>query len=112
MEPCAVQSLDLLREVEDTSILRTGYLAPRKLGMHRNNQDNDGLQLVFGPCRLQLLAGLEHGRSIPSPDTARNLGFIFPRNARMGPMEREGRGGKGLRCLTFPQVVFMGIAPK
>ena len=49
MEPCAVQSLDLLREVEDTSILRTGYLAPRKLGMHRNNQDNDGLQLVFGP---------------------------------------------------------------
>jgi hypothetical protein len=28
MEPCAVQSLDLLREVADTSILRTGHLAP------------------------------------------------------------------------------------
>jgi hypothetical protein len=81
--------------------------------MHRNNQDNDGLQLVFGPPRqLQSLAGLEHGRSIPSADTARNLGFICPRNARMGPMGRKRHGGKGRRRLTFPQVVFMGIAPK
>jgi hypothetical protein len=53
--------------------------------MHCNNQDNDGLQLVFGPPRqLQSLAGLEHGRIIPSSDTARNLGFICPRNAQMG----------------------------
>jgi hypothetical protein len=35
--------------------------------------------LVFGaPCQLRSLAGLEHGRSIPSADTARNLGFIRP----------------------------------
>jgi hypothetical protein len=80
--------------------------------MHRNNQDSDGL-LVFGPPRqLQSLAGLEHSRSIPSADTARNLGFICWRNARMGPMGRYRRGDKRLRRVTFPQVVVIGIAPK
>ena len=62
----------------------------RKSGMHRNIQDNDGLQLVFGsPRQLQSQAGLEHGRSIPSADAARNLGIICPRNARVGPMGRK-----------------------
>ena len=81
--------------------------------MHRNNQDNDGLQLVFGPPRqLQSLAGLEHGRSIPSANTAHNLGFICPRNTPMGRWDVNGVAVKGLQRLTFPQVVFMGIAPK
>ena len=41
----------------------------RKSGMHRNNPDNDGLQLVFGaPGQLQSLAGLDHDRTIPSAD--------------------------------------------
>jgi hypothetical protein len=80
--------------------------------MHRNNQDSDGL-LVFGPPRqLQSLAGLEHSRSIPSADTARNLGFICRRNPRMGRWSVNGVAIKGLWRLTFPQVVVMGIAPK
>src|SRR5208282_5414289 len=75
----------------------------RKLGMHRNNQDDDVLQLVFGPPRqLQSLAGLEHGRSIPSADTAPNSGFICPRNARMGPMGRKRRGGKRAAAPRLP----------
>ena len=37
--------------------------------MHGNNQDSDGLQLVFGPLiTFQSLAGLEHDRTIPLPD--------------------------------------------
>jgi len=42
--------------------------------MHRNNQDNDGLQLVFGsPRQIQSLAGQEHGRTIPLPDLDRSI---------------------------------------
>jgi hypothetical protein len=38
--------------------------------MHRNNPDNDGLQLVFGaPRQLQSLAGLDHDRTIPLADS-------------------------------------------
>ncbi|MGD0532771.1 MAG: hypothetical protein ABSA62_11025, partial [Methyloceanibacter sp.] len=41
---------------------------------YRNNQDNDGFQLVFGaPCQVRLLAGQEHGRTIPLPDIQRFL---------------------------------------
>jgi hypothetical protein len=29
----------------------------RKSGMHRNNQDNDGLQLVFGPSPASIAGG-------------------------------------------------------
>jgi hypothetical protein len=46
--------------------------------MHRNNQDMMVYSLSLAPRQLQSLAGLEHGRSIPSADTARNLGFIRP----------------------------------
>ena len=52
--------------VIDDSTLR---YPTRKSGMHRNNPDNDGLQLVFGaPRQLQSLAGLDHDRTIPSAD--------------------------------------------
>jgi len=37
--------------------------------MHRNNPDNDGLQLVFGATRqLQSLAGPDRDRTIPLAD--------------------------------------------
>jgi hypothetical protein len=40
--------------------------------------------IVFGvPRQLQSLAGLEHGRTILLADTARNIGFICPRSARI-----------------------------
>ena len=50
----------------------------RKSGVHRNNHDMV-LQLVFSALRqLQSLAGLEHDRTIPSADAARNLDLIRP----------------------------------
>jgi hypothetical protein len=55
--------------------------------MHRNNQDRDGLQLVLGPPSPASIAGWAGPQSsIPSADTARNLGFICWRNHRIGPM--------------------------
>ena len=65
-----------------------------EVGEHRNNQDNDGYSCLSPPSRG---GGVEHGGSIPSVDTARNSDFYLP-----------GHCGD----LTFPQVVFMGIAPK
>jgi hypothetical protein len=58
---------------------RNGAFDPlRKSGVHRNNQDMV-LQLVFSALRqLQSLAGLEHDRTIPSADAARNLDLIRP----------------------------------
>jgi hypothetical protein len=43
--------------------------------MHRNNPDNDGLQLVFGaPRQLPSLAGQERSRTIPLADVAHMAG--------------------------------------
>jgi hypothetical protein len=50
-------------------LLKAGFDPTRKSGMHRNNPDNDGLQLVFGaPRQLPSLAGQERSRTIPSAD--------------------------------------------
>jgi hypothetical protein len=82
--------------------------------MHRNNPDNDGLQLVFGaPRQLQSLAGLEHGRTHSIGGYGAQFRFYLPAQCpRWGRLDVNGVAVKGLPRLTFPQVVFMGIAPK
>ena len=62
----------------------------RKRSVHRNDPDNDGLQLVFcAPGQFPSLAGQEHGRTLPSPDVDRHeigLTTILPHfNAQLIP---------------------------
>jgi hypothetical protein len=65
-----------------------------EVGEHRNNQDNDGLQLSFAPL-ARWRGGTWREHSVGGHGA--QFRFYLP-----------GHCGD----LTFPQVVFMGIAPK
>jgi hypothetical protein len=65
-----------------------------EVGEHRNNQDNDGYSCLSPPSRA---GGVEHGGEHSVGGHGAQFRFYLP-----------GHCGD----LTFPQVVFMGIAPK